>query len=508
VFLRGSNSNHVLVLIDGVRVASANTGAYAWEQLPLNLVERVEIVRGPRASIYGSDAIGGVIQIFTRSEPRSAARITGGSHGTAEMSAGFGFVTGDSQLSLNAAYRDVDGFSAQNPDGFSFHPDDDSFRSTNLGVNGSTQAQSGQWNYSLLASETETGFDQGESEGSSRLASLSWSGRILSDWTSQIQTGWSSEQTESDYGFFTTDFESERLDFSWRNQRSLTDDGWLAIGIDHYRESGQADTSIDEDRHNTGLFAQLDKDLGITRVQAGLRYDDNSEFGSEVTGQVAAELEFGASGRLIGSYGSGFRAPNLNEQFSPGFGGFFAGNPELKPESSDSFELSFQKHISALSNWSVSAYHTDISDLISFSGNQFQAININKARLRGLEFEWQRVSNAWRMNANLTVQDTEDRSTGGTLLRRPNEKGSLTIDRFINNGGWVGVEWFLSGSRDDFGGVNLAGYGLMNLRGGLAIGNHWTAELRLENITDREYVPAFGFNSGGRAGYLSLSWSP
>jgi vitamin B12 transporter len=508
VFMRGSNSNHALVLIDGVRVASTNTGAYAWEQLPLNLVERVEIVRGPRASIYGSDAIGGVIQIFTRSDPHPVARATVGSFGTAELAAGFGFASGSNQVSINAAYRDVDGFSAQNQDGFSYHPDDDGFQTANLGINGSNTNSNGQWQYSLLASETETAFDQGESEGANRLASLSWQGRINDEWDSHLQAGWSSDELENDFDFFKTVFESSRYDFRWRSQRKLVNNGWLALGVDHYRESGRSGTGIDENRHNTGLFAQIDKSLDGIGLQGSLRYDDNSEFGSKVTGQIAAKIELGDSGQLVGSYGSGFRAPNLNEQFSPGFGGYFAGNPELNPESSDSYELAYRHRASTSSNWSMSAYHTDISDLISFSGEQFAAVNINQAQLRGLEFEWHRQSHDWRMNANLTLQDTEDLTSGASLLRRPDKKGSLCLDHFLSGGGWLGVDWYLSGEQLDFGGVKLPGYGLVNLRGGLAIGRDWTAELRIENIADRNYVPAFGFNSGGRATYFSLSWQP
>ena len=128
IFLRGSNSNHVLVLVDGVRVSSANTGAYAWEQLPLNQVERIEIVRGPRGSLYGSDSIGGVIHIFTRSRPEPYARVTAGSYGTAEFEGGLGFEGEYTRLSLNAGYRDVKGFSAQDENGFSYDPDDDGYR--------------------------------------------------------------------------------------------------------------------------------------------------------------------------------------------------------------------------------------------------------------------------------------------------------------------------------------------------------------------------------------------
>lgn len=127
VFLRGSNSNHVLVLIDGVRASSSNTGSYTWEQLPVNQVERIEVVRGPRGSLYGSDSIGGVIHVITRTSTAPYGRATVGSYGTAEFEGGLGHEGENSRFSLNAGYRDVEGFSAQNENGFSYDPDDDGF---------------------------------------------------------------------------------------------------------------------------------------------------------------------------------------------------------------------------------------------------------------------------------------------------------------------------------------------------------------------------------------------
>jgi vitamin B12 transporter len=186
VFLRGSNSNHVLVLIDGVRVSSSNTGAYSWEQLPVNQVERIEIVRGPRGSIYGSDSIGGVIQVFTRSSPDPYTRLTGGSYGTVEFDGGLGYEGERTRLSVNAGYRDVDGFSAQNPDGFSYHPDDDGFKSANLGINGALFAGYGSWHYSLLALDNESEFDQGESDARQLVTSLEFRGSFSSRWQYQI----------------------------------------------------------------------------------------------------------------------------------------------------------------------------------------------------------------------------------------------------------------------------------------------------------------------------------
>jgi vitamin B12 transporter len=508
VFLRGSNSNHVLVLIDGVRVSSSNTGAYAWEQLPVNQVERVEIVRGPRGSIYGSDSIGGVIQVFTRSSPDPYARMSGGSYGTAEFEGGLGYEGEKTRLSINAGYRNVDGFSAQNQDGFSYDPDDDGFKGINLGIKGSTRVEYGRWQYSLLALDNESEFDQGVSDARQVITSIGFDGSFSPNWGYQLTGGYISDKLFSDFGFFSSDFKSERFDFNWQNQLTVGQDGSLGFGLDYYREKGKSADSWDESRSNAGLFASFDRWFDALHLQLGGRLDDNSRFGSKFTGQFALGYDIGDAWQLMGSYGSAFRGPNLSEQFSPGFGGLFAGNPDLDPESSKSGELGLRWGHDQAGNFTASLYRTDVEDLISFSGENFQAINIAEARLEGLELDYQLAHASWKLNANATFQNTEDRSTGESLLRRPDEKGSFTIDRHFEKGSWLGLEWFVSGKRRDVGGIVLPGYSLVNLRAGWAFAPAWRLEFRADNLLDEDYEPAFGFNSPGRSAYLSLAWLP
>jgi vitamin B12 transporter len=508
VFLRGSNSNHVLVLIDGIRVSSANTGAYVWEQLPLNQVERVEIVRGPRGSLYGSDSVGGVIHVFTRSNPDPYARVTGGSYGTAEIEGGLGYDGEDTRISVNAGYRYVDGFSAQNPNGFSYNPDDDGFRNANLGIKGSTQSSYGRWQYSFLGLDSESEFDQGKSDTRQYLASLGFHGSFSPDWSYQLLGGYTKEKLHSDFEFFTTGFKSKRYELSWQNQYNSGQNSQLSFGLDYYRENGESQYSWDESRNNTGLFANYDHFFNRLHLQLGGRYDDNSRFGNKFTGQAALGYDISEDWQIMGSYGSAYRGPNLNEQFSPGFGGLFAGNPDLDPESSTSGELGLRWQHDTVGMFSASAYRTDVKDLIAFNGELFQAINIDKARLEGIELEYSFSRTYWQLNANATFQSTEDRSTGESLLRRPDQKGSISLDYHFTNGSWLGLEWFYSGQRKDFGGITLDSYNLLNLRAGWAFSPAWQLELRGDNLADESYEPAYGFNAAGRSWFISLAWKP
>jgi vitamin B12 transporter len=508
IFMRGSNSNHVLVLIDGIRVSSANTGGYVWEQLPLNQVERIEIVRGPRGSLYGSDSIGGVIQIFTRSSPEPYTRITGGSYGTAKIEGGLGYQGENTQISFNAGYRHVNGFSSQNSDGFSYHPDDDGYENTNLNIRGSTLASYGNWEYSFLGLDSQSEFDQGVSDTSQGIASLGFLGSFSPDWEYQLLGGYTREKLVSDFEYFMTGFKSRRYEFSWQNQYNHGQNGQLSFGADYYNETGESLDSWDEARNDAGLFALYDYYLDKLHLQTGGRYDDNNRFGSKFTGQIALGYDIGKAWQIMGSYGSAFRGPNLNEQFSPGFGGLFAGNPDLDPESSVSGELGLRWQHENLGTFSASAYRTDVKDMISFTGEQYRAINIDKALLKGLELEYTLSRAGWLLNANATFQRAEDRVSHEPLLRRPDQKGSFTVDRRFSNGSWIGLEWFYSGKRQDFGGITLASYSLVNLRTGWVFAPSWRLELRADNLANENYEPAFGFNAAGRSWYVSLAWMP
>ncbi|MEE4292466.1 MAG: TonB-dependent receptor [Xanthomonadales bacterium] len=508
IFMRGSNSNHVLVLIDGIRASSSNTGSYVWEQLPLNQIERVEVVRGPAGSLYGSDSIGGVIHVITRSSAEPYARITAGSYETREIEAGIGYEGERAQVSINAAWRDVGGFSAQNENGFAYDPDDDGFTSANLGVKGSVQSGEGKWTFSLLALDNEAEFDQGISATNQAIAAAGYEGRISSAWSHQLLAGYSGEELTTDHGFYRTGFDSGRLQLSWQHQLTAGPNDVFGFGLDWYDENGKSQGSWNEKRRNAGLFATWDHSRGPLNLQIGGRWDDNSEFSGQFTGQAALAYALNDHWEIMAGYGTAFRGPNLNEQFSPGFSGLFAGNPDLDPESSNSAEAGVRWRHSSAGSLEISLYRTEVDDLISFSGPAFQAINIDRARLQGIEAAYGYAAGPWAVSASATLQDTEDLTTGAALLRRPKQKAAFSIDRHFANGSWLGIEWVYTGDRADFGGIGLDAYHLLNLRGGWQARPDWRLELRGENLADEDYEPIYGYNAPGRSWFISLAWTP
>jgi vitamin B12 transporter len=186
----------------------------------------------------------------------------------------------------------------------------------------------------------------------------------------------------------------------------------------------------------------------------------------------------------------------------------FAGNPDLEPESSTSGELGLRWQHATNGRFTAAVYRTDVDNLIAFNGEFFQAVNIDQARLEGIELEYALERVGWLFEASATLQDTEDLGSGSDLLRRPEEKASIRLDRRFASDAWLGFEWFYSGERSDFGGIVLDGYHLLNLRAGWAFLPAWRLELRGENLADEHYEPAYGFDGAGRSWFLSLAWIP
>ncbi len=361
VFLRGTNSNHVLVLIDGVRAASSNTGAFAFENLPLDAVERIEIVRGPRASYWGSDAIGGVIQIFTRrlDGPRIAASY--GSYRDADGSVGFGTHSDAGGFSVQVGARHVGGFSATNPgicngpnDPYCiFNPDDNGMQNHNIVAQGDVRVGTQTLSASGFRSVGTQNFDNGSSDGISHTLDQSiganLAGPITDMWTHRLSIGTSRE--DIDTPAFSDGYRSTRDQVSWTNDVTLSNAQHVIAGFDYVHEHGVSiDTSgfgapYDVTRDNAGAFGGWRVQDGAFDSELSGRYDHYDAFGSAFSGSAAAGWKFTDDLRLSASYGTAFRAPNLNELYSPGYGGLFGGNPDLDPERSRTAEVALDWHI-------------------------------------------------------------------------------------------------------------------------------------------------------------------
>jgi len=531
VFMRGTESDHVQVLIDGIRVGSATSGTTSFENIPIEQIERIEIVRGPRSSLYGTEAIGGVIQIFTRKGGKGikpSLSFGGGSYGTLNGSANLSMGNARGWLNLGMSGIGTAGFNACRGSAFSgcFHPDPDPDKDGYRNISGSARAGY-RFNNGLelaanfLHSAGKTEFDESQSfPGSSfvppnnstivqQVIGGSASFSPLDNWQVKLTAGRSQENLDSFLGnTFLTRFNTQRDTVMLQNDLVLFANQLTTLGGDYQHDQVDSTTRYAvNSRHNWGIFAQHQATIARHNWQASLRLDDNQQFGKHVTGGIAWGYALTNNTRLIASFGNAFKAPTFNELYFPGF-----SNDQLRPETSYSFELG-AKGNTGWGNWSLNLYETRIDDLISFDLTSNRINNIDKALIRGVEGILNTMIKGWHVSTNLTLLHPVDQSDGfnrGNILAR-RARQSLRIDTYRTYGNYtLGALLLAEGRRydDPSNTRELGGYVKVDLRAEYQINSHWRLQGRIENIFDKQYETAAFFNQPGRNFFATLRYQP
>jgi len=526
LFLRGTNSSHTLLLVDGVRVGTVSAGLPAFEQIPVEQIERIEIVRGPRSSLYGADAIGGVIQIFTRHGHAGAGlvpslSVTTGSRHT--VGGQFGLSGGDRHawynLSLGGEY--THGINACRVGAgtvfagcFANEPDTDGYRNYNALANAGYRWGGGtELAATWLRSRNFVYFDGApygnQALNQQQVAGTRLSFRPLTFWQVTLGAGQNLDKaTTYNDGTYVRYSDSRRNQASWQNDLTLADNQLLTLGTDYQLEHLSSDTGyLGSRRQDTGVFAQYQATFGRNEFQASARHDHNGQFGNHDTGALAWGYRLDHGLRLSASVGSAFHAPTFNDLYYP----YGSGNPDLKPETSRSAELGLAQQGEGW-NWALNAYQTKISQLITLDSNYFPR-NLSRARIRGLEGQLGLTLAGWRWQGYLTLQqprnDDGGPNDGHWLPRRPERTARIDVDRRFGEIS-LGATFNAAGSRyDDLANTHrLGGYATTDLRASVAFAPHWELEGRLANAFDRRYETIYYFNQPGRSWYLTLRYRP
>ncbi|AGG87321.1 TonB-dependent vitamin B12 receptor [Rhodanobacter denitrificans] len=525
LFLRGSNSTHTLLLVDGVRVASVSAGLAAFEQIPVEQIERIEVVRGPRSSLYGADAIGGVIQIFTRRGTpggglQPSFSVTTGSNRLLRGQAGLSGGDGHAWYNLGVGAQYTRGINACRIGAaeafagcFTDEPDRDAFRNKNLSASGGYRWDNGaELTGTWLRSLGEIHFDgsyQNRSRTLQQVAGSSFSFNPLPAWKTTLSVGQNLDRYDNyENRDFVGYIYSRRNQAAWQNDLSMADNQLLTLGVDWQGEHIDSDTGfLASRRNNTGGYVQYQGTFGRHEVQLSARRDHNGQFGDHNTGAAAWGYHFDHGLRLSASYGSAFHAPTFNDLYYP----YGSGNPQLKPEQSRSAELGLSQQQDAW-NWALNAYQTRIDQLIALDANYFPS-NISKARIRGVEGQLGATLAGWQLQGYLTwLQPRNDdggANDGKWLPRRPGRTARLDLDRRYGAFG-VGASVNAAGrSYDDAANRHpLAGYTTADLRTSWHFAPDWQLEARLANVFDRHYETVWYFNQPGRGAFLTLRYSP
>ncbi|MBV2132834.1 TonB-dependent vitamin B12 receptor [Pseudomonas sp. MAP12] len=521
LFLRGSESDHVLVLIDGIKVGSATSGSAAFQDLPVELIERIEIVRGPRSSLYGSEAIGGVIQIFTRKDGGAGLRpflsVGSGSHASHSGSAGLSGRAGFSWFNLGVSASDSDGINVKPRSASGYEDDRDGYRNLSASLRAGHRFANGlELDGNFLQAKSHNDYDGvnrrrsagfgANADGVQKVAGLRARFAPLEPWQVTLQGGRSEDKSDADQdGAFYSRFDTRRDSLSWQNDVTLAEDHTLVLGVDHQHDEVNGSTAYAEDsRDNDGYFAQYLGGSGRHDWQLALRRDDNQQFGDHETGSLAWGYALSDSLRAYASYGTAFKAPTFNELYYPGY-----GNPELDAETSRSLELGLQGR-PGWGHWQLAAFRTLIDDLIAYDASLEAPNNVDQARIRGVEASLGSQWLGWDWNANLTLQEPESRGgshDGNELARRAKQMLNLDIDRAIGRFS-VGASLHAEDQRyDDLANQSeLSGYASLDLRGEYCLDDEWRLQARVTNLLDADYQTAAGYNQPGQAVYFTVRY--
>jgi vitamin B12 transporter len=525
VFLRGASSLQVLVLVDGVPITKQDTtGSVSLEHLMLDQIERVEIVRGNVSAVYGSGAIGGVIQIFSKKaagQPSAQVSAEAGSRGSYKLaaSAQAALADGATRITAGASSNRTDGFSAINPAQLpSANPDADGYRNDS-------------WSFSLaqdlakghtlgLRSSHSTGrfdYDSGESfdaptdihTGRTRVQSttLHSENRFTPDWLSKLSFAQSEDDGRIDVQSafpFNVDSRTRNRVVNWVNTVALGDAVVLTAGLEAQRQAYDSQDSFGGNlltkRKTRALFAGLQGEFGAHSLQANVRRDKAQSLRAETTGYLGYGFKLGTDWKVLASTSTALNIPPLGYLFDP-----FSGNPNLRPEKAQSRELGLQysqgSHIVR-----ATAFSTRTRDLLLYNFNTFAFDNISASKNQGLELSYSGTVGATSLRASLTAQNPKDETTGQVLRRRAKELAALSVSHPV--GPWrLGADWRYSGSRPDAS-ERLASYSVLDLSARYVISQDWEAFARVENAGNQRYQTAFGYKQTPRGFFAGLRWTP
>lgn len=522
IFIRGAESRHTLVLIDGVRVNSPTTGGFDFADLSVDNIERIEIIPGALSTLYGSDAIGGVIQIFTKKGAVSAGAVSleGGSYGTTRETVSAEIKRDRYDLSLAASRRDTEGFSAVKSG-----TERDGYQNTTISSRiGIERGANSRVDITARLTEAKTEIDGWNTDDPNYQQQRRWS-VVGMDLSSQITNNWGHKLSLSRSSDRLTGIDEDTVwnrflintditTVDWQQNIRGSEGNLITLGYEWQQKKGEVKGAYNKSFSNHAAYLQEQRALGASaQLLAGIRWDDSSIYDSAFTYNLGVSYLPVESVKWHARYGTGFKGPNLNDLFWPG-----AGNPDLKPEKSQGWEIGVEEILSENLSLSLAYYDNLFNDLIQWICDPSfvcQPQNRAKTRSNGIETNilWH-PSRVIHIDGNYTYNDTDDSESNFYLQRRPLNKYTITLSikpsdrvRFVTTVMHVGkrVEW----ADNDFDGTpdqqnSLSAYSKVDLLASYKV--RGTAEIyaRIENLFDVEYEEAEGYSTAGFSSYGGL----
>lgn len=514
IFMRGANSNQVLILIDGVRVGSATLGVKSPSNIPVSQIERIEIVKGARAAQWGSDAIGGVIQIFTRRYESGEHRVavTLGSNSTQELDIAVGLGNDKLSNTISYSHKESDGFDARIDDEL----DKDGYKNDSLAIRGDYHITSNgilDWVAQIDQgdSEFDTSFGGNKTDYNNHLWNIRYTQKSDS-WNNQVMIANSRDRSVT-YGNAVerkdaSVFETRRQQFSFLTHTDISESLGFTGGVEWLKDNVEKSSTAykQTERKTKSIHAGMNYIQDALLADFSIRYDDVESVSSETSFNIGIGYRISSSNLLSLNYAEGFKAPTFNDLYFP-----YGGNPNLQFETSDNLELVF-KGFYDIGQLVVSVYDSDVDDLIQWTPDSegvWSPSNVGNAEVSGIDASFNFAYGDFSHQLSASYVKAEDAATGKQLLRRAKQNFGYEVSHTLDSLNWFAQVEYV-GKRPDnhfqtFMPINLASYTRVNLGMGYVFDNQWQVKLKVNDAFDKAPTSVSGYNPVEREFYLTIS---
>ncbi|MDE2584582.1 MAG: TonB-dependent receptor [Betaproteobacteria bacterium] len=554
ISIRGSNSNQVLVLIDGQRVSSATTGTTALEHIPLEQVERIEVLRGPASALYGADALGGVIQIFTRAgqgTPAPSFSLGFGSYGTTIGSVGYGGQSGDTRFNLQAGWEDSNSFSsikAAKGGPYAlydmYNPDRDGYQNRNVTARLSHRLSSDlEVGADVLHTEGFKHFDATNCDSTGFVCTPNFDNRqrqtldsysahasyqVSPAWKSSVRLGqsldkmvnWRFDPTATP-GVSQERYDTTQDQFTWQNDFAITSGKLMAALEWRQVRVASTQTFVVNEQATRSVVLGYQGWYGAHSLQLSARQDDIDRLGSHSTGSAAYGYRLTDAWTARASMGRAYHAPTFDDLYWPvDQANFYRGNPNLRPEEAQTREIGLSYERPGVTA-SITAYRSKVTNLLDYVDGPAPTYigyydNLASATLRGVSAQYTRRSGDWETRLSADVLSARDDATQRTLQRRAPRTAFAELRRHLGPLD-LGLQLQLSANRfaNRDNSQTLGGYGVVNMDAGYRIDHNWTVLARLSNLFDKDYTlvrstlpPYNDYAVAGRSLFIGIRYAP
>ena len=509
IFIRGAESNHTLVLIDGVKMNPGTIGLAALQNISPDIIERIEIVKGPRSSLYGSDAIGGVINIITRKKIDGAQlNIVAGVGEDNTTKTGASALYGNETLSTGITVEqfDTDGISVTDAS-------DEDHGYDNQTINAFIDFQAGRsdFRFSYWEAQGNTeyyAFEDLDQDFKNSVGSAVWNYALNGNISSHLRISTITDDIDQNQANFLDEFDSadtDRDEVEWKLDYQTDSNLIYSLGILKSEESVNArsfGTLINEDTDTNAAYVMLQNQTETSSYAVVLRETEHDDFGNHTTWNVDYRYWVAEGTNVHVGAGSAFRAPDNTDRFGS------IGNPDLDPETSETFEFGIEHRLSANDILSMTYFENRIDDLIEPNATFTRMENIEKAKITGVEINLQGQRERWRYGVSVLAQDPENTELNETLSRRA--KSRINAQLTYNQDRWqAGGNLLKVGKRDNssFDTIELESYEIANVFARYHFTPSLNLSAKIENLFDKNYETAAGFNTKGRTAYAELSYT-